>query len=241
MTGWRVCCLFALAAVAWGCGRQPEAAGTAAPGAVQAEAPTQQPAHEAGEPGAHDLRGKRVLMIVAPDGFRDEEFEEPYQILGAAGAKVVIGSLRKGECTGAGGTKVQAVVTPAEVKVADYDMLVFVGGPGMIKHVTDPSLIRLAKQFAAAGKPVGAICVAPVILAKAGLLRGVKATVWPDMRPDLEAGGAQLADEDVVVSGKFITASGPQAAKGFAHALASSLAAPGASSQPAEPAPNEAQ
>lgn len=208
-----------------GCGRQATTKAPEVPPTSASGWKTSPPA----EP-APDLRGKRVLMIVAPQGFRDEEFEEPYQALGAAGARVIIGSLRRGECVGAGGTKVQATLTPSQVKVADYDLLVLVGGPGMVKHLGDASLVKLAKEFGAAGKLTAAICVAPVILAKAGLLKGVKATVWPDMRPSLEVAGAELADEDVVVSGKIITASGPQAAKVFAHALISSLAA-------TEPAP----
>lgn len=229
MKGLKVCCAAMLVTAICGCARRgtAEQAGPAGPEVATRRGPAGRGRFVPSEPPRLDLTGKRVLIIVAPKDFRDEEFEKPYEILGSAGAKITVGSLRRGECTGVGGTKVQATVTPPQVRVADYDAVVFVGGPGMVKHVGDPALIKLAKDFAAARKVIGAICVAPVILARAGLLKGIEATVWPDMKQELVGRGVAYVGEDVVVRGPIVTASGPGAAEAFGGALAAALATPG--------------
>jgi protease I len=178
-----------------------------------------------------NLKGKKVAMVLAPRDFRDVEFETPYEALTRAGARVAVISVRKGECVGADGVKVQAVATPRDVKPADYDGVVFVGGPGMVAYLEDASFIALAKQFASAGKLVAAICVAPAILAHAGLLDGKSATAFPDVLPTLKAKGAQVVDENVAVAGRIITGNGPQSAAAFARAVVAALS-PSAGAQP---------
>lgn len=167
--------------------------------------------------------GKAVLMVVAPENFRDEEFSVPEHILTEAGAKVTVASLRKGICTGAGGLTVTAEITPDEVTVDDYDAVIFVGGSGLIQHLDNQKLIDLAKKFHQAGKVTAAICVAPVILANADLLDGQLATVWPDNQAALEAKGAHYTDQPVAVAGKIITANGPPAAAEFGQAIVNAL------------------
>jgi protease I len=208
-----------------GCARgQPQGGVSEAPsGQVQGpSAPTSpaQPQEEA------NLQGKKVVMVLAPRDFRDEEFEKPYEALSRAKAHVTVVSLRKGECVGVAGTKVQAVATPQAIKVQEYDALVFVGGPGMAKYLAEPQFVDLAKRFGAAHKVLGAICVAPVILANADLLKGVRATAWSSELATLRAKGAHAVDEPVVVSGRLITANGPQAAAAFGQALVAALATP---------------
>ncbi|MCD6351329.1 MAG: DJ-1/PfpI family protein [Armatimonadetes bacterium] len=198
------------------------------PPGPEAAASAEQPAETTGEKAEEnqpDLTGKRVVMVVAPDKFRDEEFEIPYETLSRYGAKVTVVSLTKGECVGVKGTKVQAVKGIAEIKAADYDALVFAGGPGMVKHLNEPRFVAAAQAFAKAGKLVAAICVSPVILANAGILKGHKATCWSSMKPKLAEKGAEPVDKDVVVEGKLITGSGPPASTAFARAIAAVLAA----------------
>lgn len=202
-----------------GAGASPGQTGGSAAEGAPATATTAQ----TGAPAAPDLSAFHVLVIVAPEAFRDEEFQATYDALGAGDAKMTVGSLRKGEVSGVGGTKVQSVITPAQVKAADYDAVVFIGGPGMVKYVKDPAFVDLAKRFAEKKRFTFAICVAPAILANAGLLKGVEATAWPSMKPVLAAGGAKVSEEHVVVAGKIITADGPAAAKDFAKAVVAKL------------------
>jgi protease I len=73
------------------------------------------------------------------------------------------------------------------------------------------------------GKVLAAICIAPVTLANAGVLKGKKATVFPSLQSQLTAQGARVVNQDVVQDGKLLTASGPKAAREFAAALVKML------------------
>lgn len=92
----------------------------------------------------------------------------------------------------------------------DYDMLVLPGGiPGTPNLRACEPLCEAVCAFAAAGKPVAAICAAPSILAELGLLAGRRATSNPGFQHVLAEHGAELlADEPVVVDGNLITSQG---------------------------------
>jgi len=74
-----------------------------------------------------------------------------------------------------------------------------------------------------AGKIVAAICIAPEILAEAGLLSGKKATAWSGSLEKLRAKGAKVENAPVVSSGRIITGNGPGAARAFGRAIAEAL------------------
>jgi protease I len=113
--------------------------------------------------------------------------------------------------------------TLALVKAQDFDAVVFVGGAGAQAYFNDPAAHKLAKDAAAQGKVLGAICLGPAILARAGVLSGKKATVWSGARGDLEKGGADYTGNPVETSGKTVTANGPDAAAVFARAILAAL------------------
>lgn len=175
---------------------------------------------EASEP---NLDGKEVVMIVASQDFRDEELQKPMSLLEQRGAQVTIACSELGEVIGVKGMKVTPDILLNAVKVEDYDAVIFVGGPGSSEYWDDPEAHSMAKETVAAGKILGAICIAPVTLANAGLLEGKKATVFSSERGRLEAGGAIYTGADVEVDGKIITANGPGAAKEFGEAIAWTL------------------
>ena len=99
----------------------------------------------------------------------------------------------------------------------DYDMLVLPGGiPGTPNLRACEPLCEAVCAFAAAGKPVAAICAAPSILAELGLLAGRRATSNPGFQHVLAEHGAELlADEPVVVDGNLITSQGAGTARLF--------------------------
>ncbi|MDD1666685.1 MAG: DJ-1/PfpI family protein, partial [Methanomicrobiales archaeon] len=70
-----------------------------------------------------------------------------------------------------------------------------------------------------------AICLSPVVLARAGVLSGKKATVFrtADSVAEMRKGGADLRGEPVVVDGRFVTANGPAVARRFGEAVVSGL------------------
>jgi protease I len=82
----------------------------------------------------------------------------------------------------------------------------------------------LAREAAAQNKIIAAICIAPTILARAGILEGKRATVWSsalDRRPIqlIQEEGAIFENKPVVTDAKLVTATGPQAVKEFAEAI----------------------
>jgi len=82
----------------------------------------------------------------------------------------------------------------------------------------------VARETISQNKVLASICISPVILAKAGVLKGKKATVWSspmDRGPVkiLQNNGAIYEDKPVVVDGKIITGNGPGAAEEFGQAI----------------------
>jgi protease I len=170
-----------------------------------------------------DLTGRRILMVVAPRDFRDEEFFEPKKIFEDAGATVTVSSQGVLEATGLLGGKVRIDKDLAEVRASDYDAVVFVGGGGATIYFDDPLALNLAKTAFTANKVVAGICIAPTILAKADVLRGKRATAFSSEKETLEADGAVYTGEAVTVDGKIITARGPEAAKEFGQKIVETL------------------
>lgn len=158
---------------------------------------------------------KTALMILAYENFRDEEYEKPKEILEKEGVKVDVASSRKGEAKSVLGKRVIVYKTLEEVNPLDYDAIIFVGGIGALEYFNSQSAWAIAKEAARANKVVGAICIAPSILANAGLLKGKKATAFPSEEENLKAKGAVYTGEAVSVDGNIVTASGPQAAGAF--------------------------
>lgn len=165
------------------------------------------------------LSGKKVLMIIAAERFQDEEFAQPYDLMIKLGATVKIACSRKGTAKGIFGRAVKPDFLISECKADDVDAIVFIGGPGASEYFNSSSAHILAREAAAKGKVLGAICIAPVTLANAGVLKGKKATVFPSEQPQLVSQGARFIQQNVVVDGKIVTAAGPQAAREFAETL----------------------
>jgi protease I len=169
------------------------------------------------------LEGKKVVMVIAEKDFRDEELLEPEAVLADQGVIVSIASTTQEMVKGMGGHEVQPDYLITDIKPEEWDAIVFVGGMGASQYWEDSLSHHLAGEFLNQGKVVGAICIAPVTLANAGILEGKKATCWRSEGDKLKDKGALYTEEDVVRDGKIITASGPPAAKKFGEALVEAL------------------
>lgn len=173
---------------------------------------------------------KKVLFILAAKDFRDAEYFIPAEILKKAGHQVFTASdIKTSEMAfGADGGEILIDYNIKEVRPEDFDLIIFVGGPGALKHLDNETSYELAQKALALEKYLAAICVAPVILAKAGVLKGKKAAVWSsplDKGPVkiLKEHGAFYEDKPVVSDNKIITANGPAAAQEFGEKLKSLL------------------
>lgn len=166
---------------------------------------------------------KKIAMFIAFQGFRDEEYIEPKKILEAAGHKVTTVSTAKGEARGKFRLTAQVDKTVDEIDPAAYDALTLVGGPGALEHLDKPGVHALFKKAAELGKVIGSICISPVVLAHAGLLKGRTVTCWPDGAAEVEKGGGKCTGADLEIDGRLITANGPLPAKKYGQALAEAL------------------
>jgi protease I len=166
---------------------------------------------------------KKVVLVIAPRNFRDEELFHTKEELEKAGIGTTIASTAAGTCSGALGGTAKAELTLDRVSEADFSGIVFVGGGGSSIYFDDKRAHRLAQMFAAAGKVVAAICIAPSTLANAGLLQGKRATAFPSEEGNLRSRGAAFTGEGVTVDGKIITADGPQSARAFGRAIVKAL------------------
>ncbi len=178
-----------------------------------------------GEVGqAGDIR--RALLVIAPRDFQDKEYEETRKALEGAGYVVKTASIGTEPCRGVGGGEVRPDLALGEARAQDYLAVVFVGGAGAEVFFDHHAALAMAREAFEAGLTVGAICIAPVILARAGILSGRKATVYPSEAEELERGGAEYTGKAVEVDGKVVTADGPSSAQAFGKALVDNLAAP---------------
>jgi len=161
----------------------------------------------------------KVLMIIAQNGFRDEEFFETKKILEENGFKVVVASKSTNLAFGMLGGAYKPDLPLKRVRLKGYKAVVFVGGVGAKDYFNYAPALRIAKRAYKKRLVIGAICIAPVILAKAGILQGKKATVWYGEAQTLESFGAVYTGKEVQVDGRIVTANGPWAVKKFAQTL----------------------
>ncbi len=165
----------------------------------------------------------KILMIIAKDGFRDEEFLEPYSIFEEKGFKITVASKTAGPCKGKLGADAVADIGISEAVAQDYDAVVFIGGPGSADFFEDNTALDLASAAYKAEKIIAAICIAPTILANVGMLENKKATAYPSEKEHLLEMKAEYIDDYVVVDGNIVTANGPAAAKKFGETIANML------------------
>ncbi len=169
------------------------------------------------------LTGRKVLVVIASNDFRDEELGEPRLVLESRGARVTLCSSSLEASRGMLGTTVKPEVLLEEVVPGDYDAVIFVGGTGASEYFENPAAHRLARETAGAARVLGAICIAPSILANAGLLKGRQATAYPSEAGNLQDKGALFTGAPVTRDGKIITADGPRAARAFANRIVEAL------------------
>ncbi|MBI5253377.1 MAG: DJ-1/PfpI family protein [Euryarchaeota archaeon] len=165
----------------------------------------------------------KVVMIIASQRFRDEELLKPKRVLEEQGVKVTIASSSLETAVGVLGAKVKPDILLRDVKVEDYDAVIFVGGTGAQEYWNDSLAHSIARKAGESKKLLGAICIAPVTLANAGLLAGRKATVFSSEVSKIKAKGANYTGTGVEIDGRIITADGPGSAEKFGAAIANAL------------------
>ena len=169
------------------------------------------------------------ILIMASDGYEQSELFVPLEKLKASGHQVDIAAPEVGDIRAWSGKdwgkSVAADKAIADVSASDYDALVLPGGvinPDTLRH--DDKAVGLIRDFAAASKPVAAICHAPWLLVEAGLAKGRKMTSYTSIRTDVANAGADLVDESVVVDRGVITSRNPDDLEDFVGAIEKAVA-----------------
>jgi len=173
------------------------------------------------------LDGKSVLLVIPQTQFREEEVFEPKRILEKEGARVVVASTAARTCRGMKEGILESEVAIEDANGEDYQAVVLAGGSSVpALFWKDKKLQELVSGMAEAGKIVAAISLSTVVLAKASLLEGRKATVYflPEALEELKKGGATYVKDKVIVDENIIMAEGPQESGAFAKAVATALA-----------------
>lgn len=163
---------------------------------------------------AQVLKNKRVAVLLT-DGFEQVEMTEPKNALEEVGAEVVLVSPKIDTVQGYEHDEKAdtfAVDLPlAHAQAEDFDALLLPGGvknPDQLR--LSPQAITFIKQFAAAHKPIAAICHGPWPLIDAGLVKGKRITSWPSLKNDLKNAGAKWVDQEVVVDTNLVTSRKPE-------------------------------
>ena len=165
---------------------------------------------------------KKALIIIAQQGYQDLEYEGVMEQMNRAGIEIVVASAAGGMCRGKLGGSVEETVALSGISVHDFDAVIFIGGPGAEAYTRHPEALRIAHDAVAAPMPLGAICIAPLILAKAQTLDGKRATVWDsggEQAAVLEKYGATFTGDLVTRDGLIVTGNGPDATDEFARTM----------------------
>ena len=169
-----------------------------------------------------ELKGKKVILIIASNGFQQIEYGVTKKLLENDGIKVITASNKPGGAIAADGTTTAVDITYDAINPCDYDGIFWIGGPGALEHLDNATSYHLASQAKKHTIPYGAICIAPRILAKAYALQDKKATGWNKdnaLETIFKSFGVIYTPHDIVTDDLVVTATGPEAASQFAEGI----------------------
>ncbi len=162
------------------------------------------------------------IAILLANGFEEIEALTPLDVLRRAGVTVETVGIGAKTIIGAHGIPVIADVTDSEACAEDYDGVIFPGGmPGAVNLDSAEFTDKIIDSVKAKGGILAAICAAPLVLGRRGLLDGKKATCYPGFESELK--GAHVLSDGVVTDGNIVTAKGMGVALAFAKELTALL------------------
>jgi 4-methyl-5(b-hydroxyethyl)-thiazole monophosphate biosynthesis len=161
------------------------------------------------------------VIVPLADGFEDLEAVAIVDLLRRAGIGVKTVGMGGSIVTSAMGMRVYADMRWDDVEMGKVDCIVLPGGSKGVENLArDQRLLQVLDVFVKTGKLTGAICAAPAILAKRGLLKDRKATICPGNEKLLD----KPRNDKVVVDGNIVTSQGPGTAVEFSLKLVELLA-----------------
>jgi len=170
---------------------------------------------------------KKVAIIIASENFRDEEYFITKEVLEKKGISVKT-ICDKPKAIGKFGGEAEADILISDLNIDNFDAIVFSGGSGAVKLLDNELTYLLIRKAMIMKKIIAAICIAPTILAKAGVLAGKKATVWSTDMDKSAIKIIQLNDgiyqrSAIVIDDNIITAENAEFAQEFGETIANEL------------------
>lgn len=160
------------------------------------------------------------IMVPLAEGFEEIEALTVIDVLRRAGINVETVGIMGSVVSGSHGVRVMTDKKLLEINADEYDGIVLPGGsPGYLNLGKSSKIIEILRRFDSVGKLIAAICGAPSVLAKVGILEGKKATIFPGMEKELP----HPRGEKVVVDGNIITSQAPGTAMDFALTIVEAL------------------
>jgi len=153
--------------------------------------------------------GAKTALIITADKVEDLEFFYPFYRLTEEGFQVDVAT-PDGNFKGKMGYKLPKTLKLEDIQSAEgYDLLILPGGKAPAELKKNDRALALIKQYAATGKPIGAICHGPQLLAAANLIDGRVISGYPEIEEELVEAGANYVAEQALVDGQFITGRWP--------------------------------
>ncbi len=166
---------------------------------------------------------KSILLILANKDFNEDEYLVVKTILEQESFKLFIASDAHSLCVGSKGLKVRPDISFYNMRESNFSAVVIIGGRGIRNYWGNPQIHNLVNNFNRSNKLIAAICSAPVILARAGLLIEKEATCYLNDKKELEIDGAVFVNIPVKFQKNIITAQNASASQQFAQTIAERL------------------
>ena len=164
---------------------------------------------------------KKHAIVILAEGFEELEAIAPIDLMRRAGINVTTLGLTSLEVSGSHGISVKADIT-LDAFSGSFDALVLPGGPGHKHLLGSQKVLAMAATAFQQNLLCAAICAAPTVLGKAGLLKGKKVTCFPGCEKDL--GGGIFIEQKTVQDGTILTSKGAGTAIDFGLAIVAYLA-----------------
>ena len=165
---------------------------------------------------------KKVLFIIPPERFNEDELNQPKDILIAGGIDVIVSSTITGEIIGDYNGKATSTVVFSSVDINEYDAIAIIGGSGTIDYLwNNETLIKYLKDAHKKNIIITGICAGSVVVAETGLLSGRKGTCYPVdiMKNKMKENNVTYLEQNIVKYDDIITSNGPIGAKDFGNTL----------------------
>ncbi|UCD05945.1 MAG: DJ-1/PfpI family protein [candidate division WOR-3 bacterium] len=172
-----------------------------------------------GEPSKAAEQKKSALIVIAPEDFRDDEFSVTYDSLKRHEVKITVASIDTTPATGMFGRVVKPDIALDKSNVDEFDALIIIGGKGCEQLWNNEILHTIVKEFDSQKKLIGAICIAPMVLGRAGILTDKIVTAYPAIRDEIGKCCRTCTDADVEISDNVVTCSRPEASASFAATI----------------------